>query len=64
MKQGWEAEAYEAMGEFIAAVKEELGAQATLAEIELALLKNQQALMSKTMQALADDQDFPPNSAE
>lgn len=73
MKEQWEAEAYEAMDEFIAAIKEELGEQATvtrggpttkLAEIELALLRNQQALMSKTMQALADDQDFPPDRAE
>lgn len=63
MKEQWETEAYEAMDEFIVAIKEELGEQASLAEIELALLKNQQALLSKTMQALVDDQDFPPSKA-
>ena len=45
---------------FVAEIKQELGEQASVNEIEAALLKRQSSLMSCMMQHLVENQDFPP----
>ncbi len=45
---------------FVAEVKQELGTQASVNEIEAALLKRQNSLLSRMMQHLVESQDFPP----
>jgi hypothetical protein len=49
------------IGSFVAEVKAELGEQASVNEIEAALLKKQAGLMTKLMQNLVNNQDFPPS---
>ncbi len=49
------------IGSFIAEVKAELGEQASVNEIEATLLRKQKDLMSKLMQSLVANQDFPPS---
>ena len=49
---------------FVSEVKAELGERASVSEIEAALLKKQQGLMSKLMQSLVDSQAFPPSDVK
>lgn len=59
----WPEEAREAMERFIVHLKAELGDQATIAEIEQAVLDHYQALLSEVVQALVDAQGtFPPGA--
>ena len=53
----------ELISEVIAELKAELGRKASVNEIEAALLKRQGAIMSRLLQHLVDDQDFPPSGA-
>ena len=46
---------------FVSEVKAELGEQASVNQIEAALLKKQAGLMSQLMQNLVDNQAFPPS---
>lgn len=46
---------------FVAEVKEELGTQASVNELEAALLNQQSSLMSRMMQHLVQSQAFPPS---
>lgn len=48
----------------VAEVKAELGEQASVNEIEAALLKKQAGLMSQLLQDLVDSQTFPPSELE
>jgi hypothetical protein len=54
----------ELISEIIGEMKSELGKNASVNEIEVALLKRQGAIMSRLMQHLVDDQDFPPSGAK
>lgn len=49
---------------FVAEVKQELGTQASVNEIEAALLKRQVSLLSRMMQHLVESQAFPPSGAQ
>ena len=51
----------ELISEVIAEMKAELGKNASVNDIEAALLKRQGAIMSQLMQHLVDNQDFPPS---
>jgi hypothetical protein len=46
---------------FVTEVKQELGTQASVNEIEAALLKRQSSLLSRMMQHLVESQAFPPS---
>ena len=48
----------------VAEIKQELGTQASVNEIEAALLKRQSSLMSRLMQHLVESQDFPPSNEQ
>jgi hypothetical protein len=54
----------ELISEIIGEMKAELGRNASVNEIEEALLKRQGSIMSRLMQHLVDDQDFPPSRDE
>lgn len=49
---------------FVAEVKQELGRQASVNEIEAALLKRQSSLLSRMMQHLVENQVFPPSGEQ
>jgi len=54
----------EILANMIAEIKEELGNKASINEIEEGLLKRQGNIMSRIMQHLVNDQDFPPFKGE
>ncbi len=61
MTKDWQAPSREALEKFMTAVQAELGPQAMIAEIEQAMLRHYQQLLSEVMQSLVDKQaTFPP----
>lgn len=61
--QNWKETATEALGKYLAAVEGDLPEDAGVVEIEAAMLKHYQEMMSETMQALADSQGLSPRTA-
>lgn len=62
-EQAWQGQSREAMERFIEALQEELGSEATIADIEGAMVRHYQALLSDVMQALVKNQrSFPPGA--
>ena len=60
--QNWKEKATEAFGRYLAAVEGDLNDAAGVVEIEAAMLAHYQAMMSETMQALADSQGLSPRA--
>ncbi len=56
----WPVQARGAMEQFIEAVKADLPTDATIAQIEQAVLEHHRALLSEVMQALADASEPSP----
>lgn len=56
----WPLQARGAMEQFIEAVKADLPPDATIAQIEQAVLEHHRALLSEVMQALADASERSP----
>jgi hypothetical protein len=65
MKQrsSWQQGSREAMERFIEHLQDELGPEASIAEIEQAMLRHYQELLSEVMQNLVENQEFPPSGA-
>ena len=59
-----EAELAEIVVIMVGELKAELGTQASVNEIEAALLKRQSSLMSQLLEHLVEHQDFPPSGAK
>ena len=58
--QDWKERAKEAFGRYLEALERDLPEDAGVAEVETAMLAHYQAMMSETMQALADSQRLSP----
>jgi hypothetical protein len=61
-KQNWEEEARAAFEGYLAKLKAELPKDANFAMMEQAMLKHSPEMMSKTLEALANTEDFSPES--
>lgn len=55
------AELNEFISDVVSEIRRELGPQASIHAIEAALLQRQSQIMSRMMEDLAKDQDFPPS---
>ena len=60
----WKERAKEAFGRYLEALERDLPKDAGVAEIETAMLAHYQAMMSETMQALADSRSFSPRATK
>jgi uncharacterized protein YukE len=60
--QNWEGQARAAFEAYLAKLKAELPKDANFAMIERAMLKHSPEMMSKTLEALANAEDFSPES--
>ena len=60
--QDWKERATQAFGKYLEAVEDDLSEDAGVVEIEAAMLTHYQAMMSETMQALADSQGLSPRA--
>jgi hypothetical protein len=61
-KQSWEEKARAAFEAYLAKLKTELPKDATFAMMEQAMLEHSPEMMSKTLEALANAEDFSPQS--
>lgn len=61
-KGNWEEKAREAFESYLAKLKVELPSDANFAMMEQAMLKHSPEMMSKTLEALANAEDFSPES--
>jgi hypothetical protein len=61
-KENWEAKAKEAFEKYLAELKATLPKDANFAMMEQAMLKHSPEMMSKTLEALANAEDFFPES--
>jgi hypothetical protein len=61
-KSNWEEQARAAFENYLAKLKAELPADANFALIEQVMLKHSPEMMSKTLKALANAEDFSPES--
>ncbi len=60
--ENWKARSKAAYARYLDAVEADLGSGAGVAEIETAMLKHYQEMMSETLQALADSQGLSPRA--
>lgn len=58
--QAWKAKATQAYGNYLNALERDLPPDASIVDIEAAMLEHYQEMMSETFQALADRQGFSP----
>lgn len=56
----WEVKAQTAFDKYIAALKEDLGPNASFADMEQAILKHSPRIMQQTLEGLAASQSFSP----
>lgn len=56
----WEENAQAAFNKYLAALKEDLGPNASFADMEQAILKHSPQIMQQTLQSLAASQAFSP----
>ncbi|MDE0528307.1 MAG: hypothetical protein OXH85_06420 [Truepera sp.] len=56
----WKERAHQAFGRYLEALEQDLPADSSIAEIEQAMLKHYRAMMSETLQLLAQRQELPP----
>jgi hypothetical protein len=61
-KSNWEAKAREAFEAYLANLRAELPKDANFALMERVMLKHSPEMMSKTLEALANAEDFSPKS--
>ncbi len=57
--EDWKERATQAFGKYLEAVERDLPEDAGVVEVETAMLEHYQAMMSETMQALADSRISP-----
>jgi hypothetical protein len=58
----WEEKTQAAFETYIAALKAELGPDASIAEMEAAILKHSPGIMRTTLESMAASQDFSPSA--
>lgn len=58
----WKERSKAAYARYLDAIEADLSANAGVAEIETVMIKQYQAMMTETMQALADSQGLPPRT--
>jgi hypothetical protein len=61
-KENWEEQASAVFEAYLAKLKTELPKDATFAMMEQAMLKHSPEMMSKTLEALVNAEDFSPES--
>lgn len=63
-KPGWEEKTNEAYAQYLAAIKADLGHNASFAEMERAILKHSRELLRTNLESLASDEAFSPREKE